>query len=187
MRKPLCTLLVAMTVLACVTAGASASSPIPSTELDQGVVLNRGVPIGTPADEDGILLEGIGPRSSGLPFTMTAKGVTGLLTTYSSSGKNFTGGAFDGFNNEGLLIKGTITHTQGKSTKVGACYYQASNNTFYSVDSKQFSSGKSNSLFIPKISGGVLYFNNSMTYYGHITNNSGGSASGSLDFSVSTG
>lgn len=53
--------------------------------------------------------------------------------------------------------------------------------------SRILESGKEEHGFIPKIGGGDLNFNNSMTYYGHITNYEGiGSVSGELEFSVAT-
>lgn len=188
MKKTFCSILAVMMLLACTSVSAFAASPATSAELTEGLVLNLGEPIGTLAEDEGVIFDsGFAARATGLPFSMTANKVTGLLTTYSSSGKNFTGGAFDGLTGEGLKIKGTVTHTQGYSIKVGACYYQSSNDTFYSVSPQYFDSGVNDSGFIPKMEGKYLNFNNSMTYYGHITNSAGsGSVSGTLDFSVST-
>ena len=153
--------------------------------------LNLGEPIGTLAESESEGMAAVSATqaasSSGLPFSMTAKGVSGLLTTYNSQGKNFTGGAFDGFKSEGLLIKGTVTHTLGYNVKVGACYYVVSEDTFYSVVPQYFRSGVSESAFIPKLAGGYLNFHNMNTYYGHITNyNGAGKVSGTLSFSVSS-
>lgn len=166
----------------------SASAAVEPVDGVDGVILNLGEPIGTLAEDEGVLLKGdFATRSSGLPFSMTANGVTGLLTTYSSSGKNFTGGAFDGLTGEGLSITGTLTHTLGYKIKVGACYYNSYNDTFYSVDPQYFNSGEDESGFIPKLDGQYQNFYNSTTYYGHITNyNGSGSVSGTLNFSVST-
>ncbi len=150
-------------------------------------IVAAGEPIGTLADEDGILIENGMARASGLPFTMTAVRVSNLLTTYSSSGKNFTGGAFDAFENEGLLIEGTVTHSLGMNVKVGACYYTATDDTFHTVYPYTFNSGVESSVFIPKSYGKIIYFYNQSTYYGHITNHNGsGTVSGTLNFSVST-
>ena len=179
MKKTVCSLLAVMMLLACTSVSAFAASPATPTDLAEGVVLNLGEPIGTLAEDEGVIFEGgFAARASGLPFSMT---------TYSSSGKNFNGGAFDGFTGQGLSITGTLTHTLGYTTKVGACYYQSSNDTFYSVDPKYFSSGVNQSGFIPKMNGQYINFHNSITYYGHITNHNGsGSVSGTLNFSVST-
>lgn len=188
MKKTFCSLLAVIMILACTTVSAFASSPTTPAELDEGLVLNLGEPIATLAEDEGALLDGrITTRASGLPFSMTAKRVTGLLTTYNSPGKNFTGRAFDGLTGEGLLIKGTLKHTQGKKVKVGACYYIISSNTFSSVTNELFNSGVAGSLFTPKLDGKIMNFSNSITYYGHITNYSGtGHVSGTLKFSVST-
>ncbi|MEG2146648.1 MAG: hypothetical protein RRY06_08470 [Lachnospiraceae bacterium] len=187
MKKTLCSILSVLMLVACTTVSALASTPATSDELYQGLVTNIGVPIGTLAEDEGFLTQDTATKATGLPFSMTANGVTGLLTTYSSSGKNFTGGAFDAFKGTGLLIAGTVTHTNGYNVKVGACYYNSSNDTFYSVSPQYFDSGVNNTGWIPKMAGSSMNFNNSMTYYGHITNHNGsGKVSGTLDFSVST-
>lgn len=190
MKKTLCSLMATLMLLVCFSTNAFASSPSTTNILEQNVILNQGVPIGTHAEEDGILLEDAQVRAasaSGLPFSMTAINVSNLITTYSSSGKNFTGGAFDGFAAEGLLIEGEVTHTLGYNVKLGACYYQTSNDTFYSVSPKYFDSGVEDTAWIPKLNGRILNFHNSITYYGHITNHNGvGKVSGDLSFSVST-
>lgn len=177
MKKRITSLFMAVIMLLVCTVPASASSFIDS---------ERNTPIGTLADEDGILLADTGARASGLPFSMRAVNVKNLLTTYSASGKNFTGGAFDVFEGTGLLIKGTLTHSHDTYTKVGACYYMASSDTFYSVSPQYFPSGEEFTAWIPKESGKYLLFFNYETYYGHITNHSNvGTVSGTLNFSVS--
>lgn len=187
MKKTLSSLLVIAMMVACATSSFAASSPVAVDDIPQDVVTAVGTPIGTHAEEDGYLIESKASTASGLPFSMRAIGVSGLLTTYSSTGKNFTGGAFDGFANEGLLIDGEVSHTLGYDVKVGACYYKAANDTFYSVSPLYFTSDETDSGFIPKLSGNVLNFSNSITYYGHITNhNSSGEVSGTLNFSVGT-
>lgn len=188
MKRTLSSLLVIAMMLACATS-AFAAPPTHPADISQATATVVGEPIGTRAEEDGILLESRASAANGLPFTMTANGVTNLLTTYASTGKNFTGGVFDGYAGEGLRIVGKITHTLGENAKVGACYYNTTNDTFYTVKTVYFRSGVNNeSAFIPKLrSDGYLYFNNSITYYGHITNHTGsGSVSGTLNFSVST-
>ena len=165
---------VLMLVMVCTTS-AFAASPTSSIEQSQDLILVQGEPIGSRADEDGFLLEDTdirSARSSGLPFSMT--------------GKNFTGGAFDGLVGEGLLITGKVTDTSGSDVKVGACSYNANKDTFYTVMPIYFDSGTWSTSWIPKIRNGYLYMGNSTTYYGHITNESGsGTVSGTLNFSVS--
>lgn len=141
-----------------------------------------GEAIGKHSEEDGFMIDSGDTKANGLPFSMTAKSVSNLLTTYSSSGKNFTGGVFD--TSDGLLVEGKLTHTSGNgiNIKVGACYYKSIDNTFYSVYPLYFESGKSQEGWIPKLP----YFSNSMTYYGYMKNTSGiGKISGTLNFSVS--
>lgn len=160
-----------------------------SEELPDGLTLVEGEPIGSLADDEGFKSANIESRAvtaTGLPFSMTATGVQELLTTY-YSGKSFTGGAFDALSGEGLLITGSLTHTQDKTIKIGACYYEISKDTFHSVMPSIVDSGEQIKTWTPKMSGQKLYFGNSTTYYGHITNYSGtGSVSGNLYFSVST-
>lgn len=185
MKKTLFSIMLVLVLMASLTVSAFAASP----ESESGYITNLGEPIGTVSDQDGIDVAPNYSRSSGLPFTMTATSVSNMLTTYNSSGKNFTGGAFDGLQGEGLRITGTLTHSYGSNytIKVGACYYNASNDTFYAVSSAYFSSGEYGSTFVPKISGKYINFNNSQTYYGYITNHNGvGKVSGSLAFSVAT-
>ncbi len=146
-----------------------------------------GEPIGTLADDEGEALFDIQTTSSsGLPFTMYANKAVGLLTTY-HSGKSFSGGLFDYQKGTGLKIEGTLTHSMGLNVKVGACYYQLDEDTFYSVYPGYFNSGVKGTHWIPKIRGGAMLLDNHMTFYGHITNHNGmGNISGSLTFSLST-
>lgn len=187
MKKLLCSAIVVATILACMTS-AFASAPLDMEVPSEDIVLVKGTPIGSPKDEDGVLLEDSSYETratGGLPFTMRANGVTNLLTTYNSTGKSFTGGAFDAFESTGLMIKGTVTSTLGHDVKVGACYYNPSNDTFYSVHPGYFESGVESEHWTPKLSGKNFYFSNYETYYGHITNHNGtGSVSGTLEFSV---
>ncbi len=186
MKKLFCSMLSVLMLMTCTTFSAMASNPTNSYEEYGDIITTAGVPIGTLSEDEGTLIQDATTRSTGLPFSMTAIGVSGLLTTYSSSGKNFTGGAFDALLGTGLLIEGTVTHTLGYNVKVGACYYSSYNNTFYSVSPQYFNSGVDSTAWIPKMAYGSLVFNNSMTYYGHITNHNGtGTVSGSLNYSVS--
>lgn len=185
MRKTLFSIMLVMALLASLSVSAFALSP----ESESGYITNLGEPIGTSADQDGIDVAPNYSRSTGLPFTMTATSVSNMLTTYNSPGKNFTGGAFDALQGEGLRIEGTLTHSFGSeyTIKVGACYYRASNDTFYAVSSAYFKSDVNESTFVPKASGQYINFNNGETYYGYITNhNNQGYVSGSLTFSVAT-
>lgn len=154
-----------------------------------GYIPTIGEAIGSLSDQDGMDIAPNYSRSTGLPFSMTATEVKNMLTTYNSSGKKFNGGAFDGLVGEGLKITGSLTHSYGSeyTIKVGACYYNASNDTFYAVSSSYFKSGVYSSTFVPKLDGMYINFKNSQTYYGYITNHNGvGSVSGSLSFSVAT-
>lgn len=147
--------------------------------------------IGCLADQDGFLMNDSAemittPKWAGTLFSMTAVSVSNLLTTYGVPGKSFTGGAMDGLTGEGLKITGKVTSTAGTGTsysiKVGACYYNASSDTFISVANKMFPSGTSTYGWWSKLN----RFFNSQTYYGHITNTAGGIVSGTLTYSVST-
>jgi len=172
-------LVLALMLMFSMSGGALATNEFSSERIKVGEA------IGTPADQDGFLEDDPSSITRGLPFTMTATSVSNLLTTYSASGKNFTGGAMDAFAKEGLKITGKVTSTLGTSgydVKCGACYYNSSNDTFYSVAYDYFPSGQNYTYWAEKIN-----FSNSVTYYGHITNNLGsGTVSGSLTFSVST-
>ena len=147
-----------------------------------------GYPIGTLEDQDGYLIADDNP-TRGLPFSMSAQAVYNFLTTYQVNNKYFTGGAFDGFAGEGLLIEGSLTNSYGYNIRYGACYYNANNDTFYTVKQLTSPSGEPINTFIPKLTSlQNQYFYNQTTYYGHITNYSGyGYATGELEFSVSTG
>lgn len=183
MKKPLFSFVLVLALIASLTVCAFADPA------ESEYITNLGEPIGTSAAQDGMDIAPNYSRSSGLPFTMTATSVSNMLTTYNSSGKNFTGGAFDGLQGEGLLITGKLTHSYGSNytIKVGACYYQASNDTFYAVSSAYFQSGQSDTTFVPKLEGQYINFNNGQTYYGYIKNHNGvGSVSGELTFSVSS-
>lgn len=174
-------------MLACVASAYAVSTPEEHVTVPQDMMTVLGEPIGTPDEEDGILIENRASTADGLPFTMTANRVSNFLTTYSSSGKNFSGGCFDALKGTGLKIEGTLTHSLGYNIKVGACYYEPSNDTFYSVYPGYFESGVECVWWIPKMGAGGMYLGNYTTYYGHITNhNKSGTVSGSLTFSVST-
>lgn len=184
MKKTIFSIMLVLALIVSLTAGAFAASP----ESENGYIVNQGEPIGTFADQDGIDVAPNYSRRAGLPFDMTAAAVSNLLTTY-SSGKSFTGGEFDGLTGEGLLIEGTLTHSGGSAytIKAGACYYRASNDTFYSVSSHYFPSGVADSTFIKKVDGGYINFNNTETYYGYINNhNNVGQVTGTLTFSRAT-
>jgi len=149
---------------------------------DTETVCTKGFPIGSMEDQDGYLIEDDEP-TRGLPFTMSARKVYNLLTTYGVSGKSFTGGAFDGLAGEGLLIEGTLSNSVGGNIRYGACSYDVYDDTFYTVLPLTIASGEPIEAFIPK----QWYFSNSITYYGHVTNYTGvGYAYGDLSFSVST-
>lgn len=185
MKKTIVSIMLVLALMASLTVNAFAVS----SESEDGYIPNLGEPIGTLADQDGIDVAPNNSRATGLPFTMTAAAVYNLLTTYSSSGKYFTGGAFDGLVGEGLKIEGTLTHSGGSAytIKVGACYYKTSDDTFYAVSSAYFSSGVEYSTFIPKLDGQYINFKNLQTYYGYINNHNGtGYVTGSLTFSVAT-
>ncbi len=142
--------------------------------------------LGKLSEQTGILLEDDEP-SRGLPFTMSALEVYTLLTTWGVTGKNFTGGEFDGFTGEGLLITGKLYHSLGWNMKYGACDYNANTGVFTSVKDLYSFSGQDIESFIPKLDGMTLLFSNYITYYGHITNhNQVGYVSGDLTFSKST-
>lgn len=169
---------------------AYAVEPVNSNcEAEDAFILVKGEPIGSLADDEGYSSQNAETRAAaatGLPFSMTATHVTQLLTTRESN-KSFTGGAFDALDDEGLLITGVLNQSVGNTVKAGACYYEAIDDTYYSVMPLYFESGQSIEAWIPKMSGRVMYFGNSTTYYGHITNYSGtGYVSGNLNFSVST-
>ena len=186
MKKVISALLTIAMMQACMASAFAASTPEESTSVPQEMTAVLGEPIGTLTDDEGGLIESRTSTSGGLPFTMTANKVSGLLTTYSSSGKNFTGGCLNGLKGHGVKVKGTVTHSLGYNVKVGACYYQPDNDTFYSVYPVYFDSGVESIWWIPKVSGYSQYFFNNETYYGHITNhNHVGTVSGSLTFSIS--
>lgn len=192
MKKFICCFLSVMLLMGCSVFTFAVSDNQESVWNEDDYTLVKGEPIGTPADEDGVLIENhtnsvAGAASRGLPFSMTGSGVTTLLTTRFSTGKNFTGGAFDAYNNEGLKITGRLTHTQGLSSKGGACYLDSSN-VYQTVKTIYFASQVQRSAFIPKLENGNINFSNYFTYYGHITNYQGtGSVSGTLSFSKATG
>lgn len=174
-------------MMVCVSNAYAATTPEDPISVPQEMATILGEPIGTLADDEGVLIESQ-TRTSGLPFTMTANQVSGLLTTY-HSGKSFSGGLFDYQKGTGLKIEGTLTHSMRMNVKVGACYYQPDNDTFYSVYPGYFNSGVKGTWWIPKLLPNVsgMLLGNYTTYYGHITNHNGmGTVSGSLTFSVST-
>lgn len=175
-------LMTAIMVLACAT---PASASFRTDAAGDDFLSERNIPIGTPADEDGILLEDASTRASGLPFSMRAASVKNLLTTYHSSGKNFSGTDFG--TGEGLKIVGTLNSTYaGANIKVGACSYVIATDTFYSVSPRYFDSGVATTAWIPKMAEKVVLFENSQTYYGFISNYIGeGTVSGTLNYSVS--
>ena len=191
MKRMFSILLTIAMMMVCMTNAYAVTTPEDPISVPQEMTAILGEPIGTLADDEGEALFDIQTTSSsGLPFTMYANKAVGLLTTY-NSGKSFTGGSFDGLRGQGLVIEGTLTHSMGLNMKIGACYYQADNDTFYSVHPGYFESGVKGSHWIPKvwgdIIGGTQLFYNQMTYYGHITNHNGmGNITGSLTFTVST-
>ena len=151
-----------------------------------------GLILGTIEDQDGILLDDDrivsvdavrNSSSSTHLFSMTAAGVTGLLTTHGVNGKSFTGGVMDGAISEGLLIEGTLTQTNRLATRVGACYLDQHTANFVSVVNTTFSSGTFSQGWWVKT---TVNFPNTRTHFGHITNTgNAGSVSGTLDFYVS--
>lgn len=191
MKRAFSILLAIAMMMVCMTSAYAATTPEDPINAPQEMTAVVGEPIGTLADDEGEVLFDIQTTSSsGLPFTMYANKAVGLLTTY-HSGKSFTGGSFDALRGQGLKIEGTLTHSLGYNVKVGACYYQPDNDTFYSVYPDYFNSGDKGTHWIPKvlgdIMGGTQLFFNQMTYYGHITNHNGmGNITGSLTFTVST-
>jgi len=148
LKKILCPVMATMMLLSC-TAGASASAADGSAKPDdeaEGIVYEV---LGGIEDQDGILVDDMQSRADGLPFTMTAKRVTSLLTTYSSSGKSFTGKDLDA--NEGVLVEGTLTNTAGNDIKAGVCDYDDENDRFNAVYPHIFPSDEEDSTFIPKM------------------------------------
>jgi len=190
MKRMFSILLAIAMMMACMTSAYASTTPEDPINASREMTAVVGEPIGTLADDEGEVLFDIQTTtSSGLPFTMYANKAVGLLTTY-HSGKSFTGGSFNGLTGQGLKIEGTLTHSMGLNMKIGACYYQADNDTFYSVYPGYFDSGVKSTHWIPKLMGGIggtLLLVNQITYYGHITNHNGmGNITGSLTFTVST-
>lgn len=187
MKRTFSILLAIAMMMVCMTSAYAATTPEDPINAPQGMTAVVGEPIGTLADDEGEALFDIQTTSSsGLPFTMYANNAVGLLTTY-HSGKSFSGGLFDYQKGTGLKIEGTLTHSYGYNVKVGACYYRAYEDTFYSVYPGYFDSDVKDTFWIPKVQGGAMLLGNQETYYGHITNHNGvGTVSGSLTFSVST-
>ena len=143
--KKFLTILMAFALLLAVISNTMAYSEKENTSEEPPV---HGYPIGTKSEQDGTLIDD-GESNRGLPFSMTATGVQHFLTTdYENSTKHFTGGAFDGYVGEGLLITGSLTHTGGSVVRFGACYYNPSNDTYYTVQPMIAYSGSSISRFI---------------------------------------
>ncbi len=187
MKKKIMAMLFVVATMCSFVVPAFAAQNIDSAELEEGLIPVQGEPIGTLEDDEGMLPNGENSTfaAGSLPFSTTANALTGMKTSR-GEGNSFTGGAFDAYAQQGLLVKGRLTHTQGKAIKVGACYYDSNTMTYYSVKPLYFSSQVEGRGWIPKLDGSYLNFNNSRTYYGHITNYQGsGSVSGTLNFSVS--
>lgn len=180
----------------------AAEEALPIIELNSDNIVQVEEVIGSLEDQDGVLLEDpvvleteIMPATTDINkrtlFSMTAAKVYNLLTSMGSSGKNFTGGAMDAFEGEGIYVEGTLNLSVGTGgpfqIKVGTCYYDASSDTFVSVGYHLFTSGESDYYWWPKSDGPYLRYQNQITYYGHITNTYGsGYVSGTITYSVST-
>lgn len=193
-RKMLCLILACLMMLTMSVTAFAAEEDISVIEVNPDTLVYFEEVIGSPDMQTGELVDdsAVAPCAVGdTLFSMTATRVTQLLTTYNSTGKYFTGGNLDW--DEGVKISGTVTSSLGTGgsykVKVGACYYDASTDTFVSVDGPYyFTSGEYDSVIISKFPGGYINlqnFYNQEKYYGHITNwMEGGYVYGSLTFSI---
>lgn len=183
LKRNVALILAVMFILSATTGAFAASkNDISTVDADSSEIVPVGEIIGSLSDQDGFLVRDVpATRSVGSLFSMTARSVSNLLTTYQVSGKSFTGGNMDAFAGEGLKISGTGTTSTGNGTiKVGACYYSSYNDTFVSVCSHYFTPGTYGEEWLPKTT-----FSNSITYYGHVTNPNGtGTVSGTFNFAV---
>lgn len=127
-------------------------------------------------------------------FSMTASGVTGLLTTKGVSGKSFTLSTIP--SGWYVLMEGRITSSAGTGytyrAKVGTCYYNYLSGEFVANAYKHFDSGVSSQAwfvrdpFYNEYAANNLGYDSTKTYYGFVKNiyGSGSSESGSLTFWV---
>lgn len=193
-RKILSLVLACITVLSMSVPAFAAEEDISIIDVNPDTVVYFEEVIGSPNMQTGELVEdsAVAPCAVGdVLFSMTANHVTQLLTTYNSAGKYFTGGQLDW--DEAIKITGTVTSSLGTAdhhlVKVGVCYYDASTDTFVSVDGPYyFQSGREDTVTIDKFRDGYINlqnFYNQERYYGHITNwMQGGYVYGTLTFSI---
>ena len=150
--------------------------------------------LGSLADDEGERYSGAGyiapasinPRSSTL-FSISARGVTGLLTSYFSAGKNFKRINLSG---DTIEIDGRFsfsnTSATAYDTKIGVCYYVEDDDEFITDDyawSCYFDNGENEH---GEILVSELYY--SATYYAFVNNryySSAGSITGDATYSVS--
>lgn len=118
---------------------------IPAAASEQGTEARVVQPesyLGRLEDETGVLLEDDVAVQEAVPssrfmFSMTASGVTDLLTTYRTA-KKFTRSDLNG---GALYITGTLNNSTGQhnaTSKVGACTYNSSFGTFDAVTDDYF-------------------------------------------------
>lgn len=140
--------------------------------------------LGRLEDQTGQLLEDSeaappAASSSYCMFSMTASGVTTLLTTYGIPNKNFTRAKLDG---GALYITGTLNNSTGQrnaTSKVGVCTYNSQTGSFDAKTSDYFTPGEK------ETTGQYLYtiFESGETYYGYINNHYRyGEISGTISF-----
>lgn len=121
-----------------------------------------------------------GSRISGLPFTMTAKGVTSFLSSMATN-KGFVPADYEGST---INVRGTLYHSvSGGKIRAGICYWNASSgvyvpapNGFQDVTSGQYIS-------VSKAASSLIQ---GTTYYGYIRNDQGSGSVNSGTITVST-
>lgn len=159
---------------------------IPAAASERGTetrVLQPESYLGRLENETGILLEDDVAMQEAVPssrfmFSMSASGVTDLLTTYRTT-KKFTRSDLNG---GALYITGTLNNSTGQrdaTSKVGACIYDSRLLTFDAITSDYFAPGTK------ETTGRYQYsiFKNGETYYGYIKNHYHyGEISGSISF-----
>lgn len=159
---------------------------IPAAASEQGTEARVVQPesyLGRLEDETGVLLEDDVAMQEAVPssrfmFSMTASGVTDLLTTYRTT-KKFTRSDLNG---GALYITGTLNNSTGQrdaTSKVGACIYDSRLLTFDAITSDYFAPGTK------ETTGRYQYsiFKNGETYYGYIKNHYRyGEISGTISF-----
>lgn len=159
---------------------------IPAAASERGIETRVVQPesyLGGLEDETGVLLEDDVAVQEAVPssrfmFSMTASGVTDLLTTYGTT-KKFT---HSDLNGGALYITGTLNNSTGQhnaTSKVGACTYNSSFGTFDALTDDYFTPGEN------ETTGRYQYsiFKSGKTYYGYIKNHYHyGEISGTISF-----